>query len=56
MTPGLLATDRVHLAQSRKKIFAQELAELIKSFKLYLKGERDKTRLARGKPGGSMPM
>ena len=29
MTPGLLATDRVHLSQRGKRIFAQELAGLI---------------------------
>jgi len=29
MTPGLLAIDRVHLSQSRKRILVQELAGLI---------------------------
>jgi len=29
MTPGLLATDRVHLSQRGKRTFVEELTELI---------------------------
>jgi len=53
MTPGLLATDGVHLSQMGKGSFVQELTGLTER---HLKGERDKSKPARHEPGGSVPV
>jgi len=56
MTPSLLATDGVHLSQSGKGSSAEVSRDHRKSFKLDLKGERDKIRLTRDKSGGGTPV
>lgn len=49
---GQFTTGRVHLSQSGERIFAQELAGIMESFKPGLEGERHTTRFARDKPEG----
>ena len=47
LTPGLLATDRIHLSKAVKDLCSGVSKAHWKGFKLDLKGESDKTRLDR---------